>query len=67
MSELPRLLTAENVADWLGLTVRQINRLAKQQKIPSIVLPTGDLVFDPEALTAWLETTRSGKGETVHA
>jgi excisionase family DNA binding protein len=63
---LPRLLTADEVADWLGLPVRRVERMARRGELPSRRLPTGDLVFDPADLAPWaaaLPTGREGVGD----
>ncbi len=59
-TSLPHLLTIEELADHLGITVRQVRRLVAERRIP--FLRVGCLVrFDPKAVAGWLE------GSTVKA
>jgi excisionase family DNA binding protein len=66
---IPQLLTIEQLAQRLGTTIRHIRRLVAERRVP--YLKVGRLVrFDPEAVNAWLDTTRShsrrpGSGSTL--
>jgi excisionase family DNA binding protein len=57
---MDRLLTADEVAEALQLTRRQLNRLARDGSIPSIALPDGQLRFDDEALRYWVQSLKRG-------
>jgi hypothetical protein len=52
---LPRLLSPADVADWLNLSVRQVERMAREGQLPGIPLPDGSTVFDQQDLVGWLE------------
>jgi hypothetical protein len=52
------LWTELQVGIWLSLSTRTVVRMAKAGQIPHIVLPNGELVFDPGDLAAWLEGLR---------
>jgi excisionase family DNA binding protein len=55
---IPQLLTIEQLAERLGITVRHVRRLVAERRVP--YLKVGRLVrFDPEAINAWLDATRS--------
>ena len=55
--ELPRLLTIEEVADHLGVTVRHVRRLVSERRIP--FLKWGHLLrFDPTQIATWLTAQR---------
>jgi hypothetical protein len=55
---LPPLLLPNQVGDWLLLSTRTVIRLARQRKIPSVTLPDGSLMFEPDALREWVKTLR---------
>jgi len=57
-SVLPRLLVVPEVAHWLSISSRRVEHLARDGKIPHIVLPDGELVFDADELARWLESLR---------
>jgi hypothetical protein len=59
---LPRLWTSDDVADWLHLPARRVEKLARGKAIPSITLPGGELVFDPAELARWLDGLRQRGG-----
>jgi excisionase family DNA binding protein len=71
---LPHLLTVEELADHLGVTVRHVRRLIAERRIS--FLKVGRLVrFDPDDVTNWLapcgstntaapKATRSGAYKT---
>jgi hypothetical protein len=61
-STLPRLLTASDVAAWLLLTPRAIERMAREGTIPTVELPDGSHLYDPTELVAWLDTRRTWEG-----
>jgi hypothetical protein len=65
---LPDLLTPSDVARWLSLPTSRVVNLARQGKIPCIVLPGGEMVFDPDELAQWLNALRTErKGEPCPA
>jgi excisionase family DNA binding protein len=54
---LPHLLSIDELADHLGVTVRHVRRLIAERRIP--FLKVGRLVrFNPEEIASWLEDTR---------
>jgi excisionase family DNA binding protein len=55
---LPTLVTPGDVAAWLAIPVRRVERMARDGEIPAIRLPTGEYVFDADDLTAWLNSLR---------
>ena len=57
VSALPNLMSIEEVAEHLGVTVRHIRRLVAERRIP--FLKWGHLLrFDPNELNVWLEQQR---------
>ncbi|HEY3486307.1 MAG TPA: helix-turn-helix domain-containing protein [Ilumatobacteraceae bacterium] len=52
-----RLLTIDEVAEWLGVTVRHIRRLVAEHRIPYLKW-SRYLRFDPNDITAWLAHAR---------
>jgi hypothetical protein len=67
MNDLPPLITPHDVADWLTQPVERVLRLARAGKMPCVVLPGGDIMFDRRELAVWLTAhyrpaTSSGKG-----
>ncbi|MDQ6784919.1 MAG: helix-turn-helix domain-containing protein [Actinomycetota bacterium] len=58
---LPHLLTVEEVADHLGVTVRHVRRQIAERRVPYIKV--GRLVrFDPEEIARWLDQARRPGG-----
>ena len=54
---LPQLLTIDQLAERLGVSVRHIRRLVAERRVP--YLKVGWLVrFDPAEITAWLDAAR---------
>lgn len=53
---LPELLKTIDVSNWLAMSERRVARLAKRGRIPAIVLPDGELAFEPEKLAEWIRT-----------
>jgi hypothetical protein len=62
---LPHLLTAHEVAQWLGQSARRVERMARRGEIPSIGLPDGSRVYDEAELAAWLRSRRQSDAEGV--
>lgn len=54
---LPKLLTADEVADLLRKSVKTIYRWANEGLIPSINLH-GNILFDLDEILAWIEDHR---------
>lgn len=56
-TDLPRLLTIEEVADHLSVTTRHVRRLVSERRIPFV--KWGHLLrFDPRDMDAWIEAGR---------
>jgi excisionase family DNA binding protein len=54
---IPQLLTIDQLAERLGITVRHVRRLVAEKRVP--YLKIGRLVrFDPAEATRWLGTRR---------
>ena len=51
--DLPQLLDPSEVAAWLGVPVRRLERLVQAKEIPAIWV-CGQLRFDAAQLRAWL-------------
>lgn len=55
----PQLLTIDQLAQRLGITVRHVRRLVADKRLP--YYKVGRLVrFDSEEITQWLQTRRVG-------
>jgi excisionase family DNA binding protein len=60
----PQLLTIEQLAQRLGITVRHVRRLVAEKRVP--YYKVGRLVrFDPAEITAWLGTRRVAGSRTA--
>jgi excisionase family DNA binding protein len=56
-TELPMLLSIEEIAEHLGVSTRHIRRLVSERRIPYI--KWGHLLrFDPDEVSAWLDERR---------
>lgn len=54
---LPHLLTIEELAEHLGVTVRHVRRQVAERRVPFIKV--GRLVrFDPDEIARWLDAAR---------
>jgi len=54
---LPQLLTIDQLAEQLGITVRHVRRLIAERRVP--YLEVGKLVrFDPAKIADWLDGSR---------
>jgi excisionase family DNA binding protein len=61
---LPHLLSIDELAEHLGVTVRHIRRLIAEHRVP--YLKVGRLVrFDPGDVTKWLADARVDKHRTA--
>jgi hypothetical protein len=58
---LPRYLTAFDVADWLHIPARRVERMARAGQIPCVRLPDGGLLFDAAVLAEWAKTLPGGE------
>jgi excisionase family DNA binding protein len=54
---LPRLLTIEELADHLGVTVRHIRRLIAENRVPYVKW-RHFIRFDPAEIARWLDDAR---------
>ncbi len=55
---LPQLLTIDQLAEQLGITVRHVRRLIAERRVP--YLKVGKLVrFDPAEIATWLDLHRT--------
>jgi hypothetical protein len=54
------MLIAGQVATWLALPTRAVERMAKDRTIPAVQLPDGSYLFEPAALTQWIQARRTG-------
>jgi excisionase family DNA binding protein len=61
-TNLPQLLTPQEVAEWLRLPSGDVERMAGRGEVPAIELPGGELVFDAGDLAQWIETRKSAGG-----
>jgi excisionase family DNA binding protein len=53
VDSIPQLLTIDQLADRLGITVRHVRRLVAERRVPYIKV--GRFVrFDPDAIKTWL-------------
>ena len=58
VSGMTCLLNESQVADILGLTPRQVLRLAKSGEIPVVHLPGGEIRFDLDDISRWVESRK---------
>jgi excisionase family DNA binding protein len=59
LSTIPQLLTIDQLAERLGITVRHVRRLVAEKRVP--YLKVGKLVrFDPDEIKRWLASRREG-------
>jgi excisionase family DNA binding protein len=60
LSTIPQLLTIDQVAERLGITVRHVRRLVAEKRVP--YLKVGKLVrFNPDEIKQWLASRRQGQ------
>ena len=60
LSTIPQLLTIDQLAERLGITVRHVRRLVAEKRVP--YLKVGKLVrFDPDEIKQWLASRRQGE------
>ena len=58
---LPHLLTIEELADHLGVTVRHIRRLIAEKRVPYVKWRRF-IRFDPDEIARWLDDARHPEG-----
>jgi excisionase family DNA binding protein len=57
---VPHLLTIDQLAEQLGITVRHVRRLIAERRVP--YLKVGKLVrFDPAEIADWLDQHRAAR------
>ncbi len=57
---IPQLLTIDQLAEQLGITVRHVRRLIAERRVP--FLRVGRLIrFDPAEIGTWLDHHRSAQ------
>lgn len=60
---IPHLLTIDQLAEQLGITVRHVRRLIAERRVP--YLKVGKLVrFDPAEIAGWLDEARVRRSGT---
>jgi Helix-turn-helix domain len=55
---LPYLLTPAEVGAWLCLPERRVLRMTREGALPHVELPGGEIMFEPAALSDWIERHR---------
>lgn len=58
------LLIHSEAAKMLGLTTQQVVRLANRGELPRVILPNGEVRFDPADLAAFIEAHKRPAGES---
>jgi excisionase family DNA binding protein len=67
INTIPQLLTIEQLAERLGITVRHVRRLVAERRVP--YLKVGRLVrFDPSEIAKWLRDSAhpAASGKRLH-
>jgi excisionase family DNA binding protein len=54
---MSHLITAQDVAEWIGVSVDTVQRYTRQGELPAFKLPAG-YRYDPDDVYAWLEKHR---------
>ncbi|HET9060021.1 MAG TPA: helix-turn-helix domain-containing protein [Acidimicrobiales bacterium] len=60
-NSLPRLLTIDELAERLGVTVRHVRRLVAEKRVPYLKW-RHFIRFDPEEIRVWLDSARQPQG-----
>jgi hypothetical protein len=47
-----------DVAFWLNVHTKRVKELVRDQLIPHLKLPTGEVLFDPDELATWVRQFR---------
>ena len=55
---MTKLLTANEVAAHIGLSVKSVRRLTSQQLLPVLKLGKRRVMYDPKDIERWLDTCR---------
>jgi len=58
MNAANTLLDAYDAAEMLLLSTRRVRALARDGQLPHIVLPGGEIRFDPDDIRKWVETRK---------
>ncbi|MCC8108176.1 MAG: helix-turn-helix domain-containing protein [Planctomycetes bacterium] len=66
-SKSPLFLNARQIAERLGLSVRQVRALAKDGRIPEITVGKNTRRYDLDAVVAALTTLDNANKENTHA
>jgi predicted site-specific integrase-resolvase len=48
----------DEVSEMLRLPVRRLSRMARQGEIPAVILPDGEIRFDPDELRRWVQSCK---------
>ena len=56
---LPELLTAEEVAAWLGKSVRAVYAMVERGQLPGVIHVGRRLLFEKQVLVRWLDERRA--------
>mgnify|MGYP001006670426 CR=1 FL=1 len=60
---MTHLLFDSEAAELLRLTSRQVAKLAKRGELPHVVLPGGEVRYDPDDLAKWVAARKRPGGE----
>jgi predicted site-specific integrase-resolvase len=63
MSAEDQLLTDSDVADILQVSTFQVRRYIREDKIPYVVLPNGDVRFLASDICGWLAAMKHGQAK----
>lgn len=55
MTTHEKLIDADDAGRVLLLSARKVRTLARNGQLPHVILPNGELRFDPADLVAWIE------------
>jgi len=58
MDTTRRLMTDAEAGDILGLTPRQVLRMASRRELPSVRLPNREIRFDPDDIARWITSRK---------
>ncbi len=61
-----KLISTSACADYLGLTVNQVRRLANDRELPHYRFSRRTWKFRPAELDRWLEEKKAGPLECIH-
>jgi hypothetical protein len=63
MNAATTLLDANDAAGILLLSARRVRALVRNNQLPHVVLPDGEIRFDPTDLGAWIESHKRPAAE----